>query len=180
MALLINNKRNAHIADLDDCDEVPEMKSPKTLFGTFASDTLDSFINHAPDDILELIAKINRSNLHAKIAEQKKNDAKEYIELAFADFCSDIENAEYQTKGYITSIAVHNGFELATRHASNEVLFMTNNISDYIINRYNNAGAFANYDDLYNMQEDCIKQMRTAVYTSADFIVMLAQQEEED
>ncbi|AET42360.1 hypothetical protein EXVG_00476 [Emiliania huxleyi virus 202] len=179
MALLINNKRNAHIADLDDCDEAPEMKSPKTLFGTFASDTLDSFINKAPDDILELIANINRRNLHAKIAEQKKNDAKKHIELAFADFCSDIKDAEYQTEGYITSIAVHNDFERATRHASNEVLFMTNKVSDYIINRYEKAGAFANYDDLYKMQADCIKQMRASVYSSADFIFMLAKEYEE-
>ena len=179
MALLINNKRNAHIADLDDCDEAPEMKSPKTLFGTFASDTLDSFINNAPDDILEMIVAIKRRDLHAKIAEKKKNDAKKHIELAFADFCSDIKDTETQTEGYITSFAMHNEFERVTRHASNEVLFMTNKISDYLINRYENAGALANYDDLYAMQEDCIKQMQAAAYSSADFIVMLAQQEEE-
>ena len=179
MALLINNKRNAHIADLDDCDEAPEMKSPKTLFGTFQSDTLDSFINAAPDDILELIAKINRDNLHKEIAEKKKNDAKEHIELAFADFCSDIKDAEYQTQGYITSFNVHNDFERVTRHASNEVLFTTNKIADYITNRYKKTGAFANYGDLYQMQADCIKQMRATVYSSADFIFMLANEEEE-
>ncbi|MCP4951085.1 MAG: hypothetical protein GY922_04470 [Proteobacteria bacterium] len=155
------------------------MKSSKTLFGTFASETLDSFINKAPDDILELIAKINRHNLHAKIAEKKKNDAKEHIELAFADFCSDIKDAEYQTEGCITSFVMHNEFERVTRHASNEVLFMTNKISDYIINRYENAGALANYDDLYAMQADCIKQMRASVYSSADFIFMLSQEQEE-
>ena len=176
MTLLINNKRNAYIAGLD--DEAQEMKSPKTLFGTFRSDTLDSFIRKAPDDILELIAKINRSNLHAEIAKEKKNNAKEYIELAFTDFCSDIKNAEDQTQGYITSFVVHNDFERVTRNASNEVLFMTNKIADYIINRYEKAGAFANYDDLYKMQADCIKQMRASVYSSADFIFMLAQQEE--
>ncbi|AET42823.1 hypothetical protein EXVG_00174 [Emiliania huxleyi virus 202] len=176
MSLLINNKRNAHVADLD--DETPEMKSPKTLFGTFQSDTLDSFINKAPDEILELIAEINRRDLHTKIAEIKKNNAKKHIELAFADFCSDIKDAEYQTEGYITSFTVHNEFERVTRHASNEALFMTNKVSDYIINRYEKSGAFANYDDLYKMQADCIKQMRVSVYSSADFIFMLANESE--
>ena len=179
MALLINNKRNAYIADLDDCDEAPEMKSSKTFFGTFASETLNSFINKAPDDILEMIVAINRRDLHAKIAEKKKNDAKKHIELAFADFCSDIKDAEYQTEGYITSFNVHNDFERVTRHASNEVLFTTNKIADYITNRYKKTGALANYGDLYQMQAGCIKQMRASVYSSADFIVMLANEEEE-
>ncbi len=74
---------------------------------------------------------------------------------------------------------MHNDFEGVTRDALNEALFMTNKVTDYINNRYNKAGAFADYNDLYKMQADFIKQMRAAVYSSADFIFMLAQDQEE-
>ena len=167
-------KRNPNVAD-----ETPGPKVSKTFFGKFATATLDSFISKAPNDILEMIIQINRCDRQRKIAEKKKNNAKDEVELAYADFWSDVEDVEHQTRQYITSIAVHNDFERVTRDALNEALFMTNKVTDYINNRYNKAGAFADYNDLYEMQADFIKQMRAAVYSSADFIFMLAQNQEE-